>query len=253
VVAEVGVALVAGAGIIAFTDELGGHHGVDVNGIIGSTGLFVTPRVGGLYDDLIELGRLYLSGRTVMDVVVAGLGQSPVLASSLSLPLVAAGSAVLAAGNPLGVALGIGLGWALDQLLADPPDPNDFGAVVADRHEAGDWESFLVAQVGGGTEVSLLSHRGLLSAVGGGGGGVYGNRFQVGDWERWTLVSHQGGTVSLRSHDGHYLCAEDGGGTKCTADRAVAGEWETFDLVPLPRGRYALRTVRTHQYVSVQP
>jgi hypothetical protein len=193
---------------------------------------------------------------TVLDWVIKAVGASPALAQALQFGPLAAVSAALAAGSPLGLALAAAaLGKAVEEvigLVCGNPDPDDHGAVLADRTAVGPWETFLMADNGDGT-VSLLSHVGLFCAENGGGNGVYANRPQVGPWERWGLIRHGDGAVSLRSVNGHFLVAESGGGRECNANRTEIGGWERFWLVTLPNGRSALKTTSTGHYVSVQP
>jgi hypothetical protein len=129
---------------------------------------------------------------------------------------------------------------------------NEHGAVMADRDQAAEWESFNLLQLDGG-HVALLSWQGFFSAQMGGGAGVYANRPQVGEWETWTLIGNGDSTVSFQTSNGHFLCAEEGGGRECQADRTSIGDWEKFQLVNLPDGKVALRTRNAGKFVSVQP
>ena len=113
---------------------------------------------------------------------------------------------------------------------------------------------FILATVGSGNQVSLLSWQGLFSAQMGGGNDVYANRPQVGDWETWTFVDNNDGTVSFKSSNGNYLSAQGGGGDGMAVyvNRTTVGDWERFYLVNLPDGRVALKTHDKGKFVSVQ-
>lgn len=252
VAGQIIVALAGAAGYIKMINEFGGKNGVEINGVIGTVGVIVTPRVGKFYADLIANARLAVVGRTIVDYLIRASALVPPLAAALNIPVVAGAFSAVAAGTPLGWAIAGGIGLA-ESLLKVAPDPNDHGAIVANRGEAGLWESFILAQVGDGARVSLLSWRGLFSAQGGGGAGVYGNRVEVGDWETWNLIPHPDGTVSLQTVNGHFLCAERGGGDVCKADRTGIGDWEKFRLINLLEGKVALQTFVSNQFVSVQP
>jgi hypothetical protein len=243
--------LTAGLGYIESINVLGGNNGVDINGVLGSTGLIVTPRVGKVYGELIQAARLAVSGRTIIDFVLNASSKMPGLASSLGLTTAATVAAQVASGTPLGWALCAGLGLAVD-LLSPSPDPNQHGAVMADRTAIGPWESFIMGQVGDGTKTSLLSWQGLFSAQMAGGAGVYANRPVVGDWETWNLINNNDGTISFQTSNGHFLCAEEGGGRECQANRTSIGNWEKFISVFLPDGKIALATHDKRTYVSVQ-
>ena len=247
----IGGALLAAVPWIEAVNDLGGDNGVDINGVVGTLGVIVTPRVGKIYGELINLARMGVSGRTIMDFIVRAAANSPQLSSALNLGIVGAIFQQVAAGTPLGWAIAGGVGW-LVQLFQPEPDPNQFGAVLADRRDPFAWESFILGQLGSGNQVSLLSHMGLFSAQMGGGYGVYANRPQVGEWETWTLITNGDGTVSLQTFNGHYLCAEEGGGRECQANRTAIGPWEKFFLVNLPDGRIALKTLDKGLFVSVQ-
>ena len=253
----IAAALLAASGYILLVNELGGSNGVDVNGVVGTQGVIVTPRVGKFYGELIQAARLAVSGRTILDFLVLASKEVPELGAALNLPVVASVLAAVESGTPFGWALAGALGLAVD-LLQPAPDPNAHGHIWANRDQPGDWESFILANIGDGNKVSLLSWQGLFSAQDGGGQDVYANRPQVGDWETWTLINHDDGTVSFESFNGHYLSAEQGGGAAVYVNRTAIGDWEKFELVNLPSGKIALRThlatgfpILQH-YVSVQ-
>jgi len=138
-------------------------------------------------------------------------------------------------------------------LFGGSSNPDDHGHVETNRDRADLWERFLLAQLGSGNQVSLLSWRGLFSAQDGGGAGVYANRPQLGDWEKCNLITNQDGSVSFQSINGHYLCAEMGGDSYCVADRTAIGSWERFIIENQSDGHVALKTHDKHKYVSVQP
>ncbi|MGA8089327.1 MAG: hypothetical protein WCA10_18790 [Terracidiphilus sp.] len=247
----VAAALNGSIGYIELVNKLGGNNGVDINGVAGFEGLIVTPRVGKFYDELIQAARLVISGRTIVDFVIIASGSVPALGATLGIPVVASVLTALESGTPLGWALAGALGLAVD-LLGSAPDPNEHGHIWANRDTAGPWESFIMAQVGDGSKVSLLSWQGLFSAQMGGGNDVYANRPQVGDWETWTIIDNNDGTVSFKSFNGNYLSAEQGGGVALYANRTAIGDWEKFYLINLPDGKVALKTHDKSKFVSVQ-
>jgi hypothetical protein len=238
-------------GYIESVNKLGGSNGVEITGRIGSLGVVVTPRWAGLFGKLVQASRLAVSGATMMDFIIQASARIPALAQALNLPVVATVFSQVAMGTPLGWAIAAGAGLLIHALEPDP-DPNAHGAVMADRDQALAWETFLISHLDN-HGVALLSWRGLLSAQGGGGAGVYANRPQVGPWETWTLLDNHDGTFSLQTINQHYLCAEEGGGRECQADRPGIGDWEKFYLVPLPGGAFALKTLVRGKFVSVQP
>lgn len=247
----VGAGIAAASGYIEMMNQLGGSNGVDINGVVGTEGLIVTPRVGKFYGELIQAARVAISGRTILDFLVIASGDVPALGAALNLPVVAGVLTAVESGTPLGWAIAGALGLAVD-LLSSPPDPNAHGHIWANRDQPQEWESFVLAQIGAGNKVSLLSWQGLFSAQQGGGGDVYANRPQVGDWETWTLIDNNDGTVSFQTFNGNYLSAEQGGGEACYANRTTIGNWEKFYLVNLPDGKVALKTHDQGKFVSVQ-
>jgi hypothetical protein len=247
----VGAAIGAAVGYIELVNKFGGSNGVDINGVVGTEGLIVTPHVGKVYEDLIQAARMVVSGRTIVDFLIIASGDVPALGATLGIPVVASVLTLLEAGNPLGWALSGALGFAIDK-LESPPDPNQHGHIWANRDTPAQWESFILAQVAAGNKVSLLSWQGLFSAQNGGGNDVYANRPQVGDWETWTLIDNNDGTVSFESFNGNYLSAQLGGGTALYVNRTTIGTWEKFYLVNLPDGRVALKTHDLGKFVSVQ-
>lgn len=249
--AVIGGALLAAVPWIEAVNDFGGDNGVDINGAFGTMGVVVTPRIGKIYADIINDIRLAVSGRTILDFLVRASTVSPALSAALNLPVVASVFQLVASGTPLGWAISGALGWLI-QILQPEPDPNDHGAVMADRLDAFAWESFTIGTLGVGNQIGLQSHMGHFSAQMGGGYGVYANRPQIGDWETWTLIWNSDGTVSLQTFDGHYLCAEEGGGRECQANRTAIGNWEKFYLVSMPDGKFALKTHDKGLFVSVQ-
>lgn len=239
---------------IEIMNKLGGSNGVDINGVVGTDGVIVTPRVGKFYGDLIQAARITVSGRTIVDFLIIASKAVPALGATLDLPVVASVLAAVESGTPLGWALAGALGLAVD-LLGSAPDPNEHGHIWANRDQAQQWESFILAHIDDGNKVSLLSWQGLFSAQGGGGNDVYANRPQVGDWETWTLIDNNDGTISLKSFNGNYLSAQQGGGDGMAVyvNRTAIGDWEKFRLVNMPDGKVALMTKLHGKFVSVQP
>ena len=247
----ISAAVLAASGYILVINELGGSNGVDINGVVGTLGVIVTPRVGGFYNELIQAARAAVAARTILDFLVMASGVVPALGAALNLPVVAGVLTAVESGTPLGWAIAGALGLAVD-LFSPAPDPNAHGHIWANRDQPAEWESFILGQLGEGNKVSLLSWQGLFSAQQGGGNDVYANRPQVGDWETWTLIDNNDGTVSFQTFNGNYLSAEQGGGVACYANRTTIGTWEKFYLVNLPDGKVALKTHDKGKFVSVQ-
>ena len=255
--AAVVIAAIGAAGVyIGIIDKLGGSNGVDVNGVVGHTGVIVTPRGGGLYGQLVQAAKEAVAVHTVIEFLIAGGAAVPSLGAELGISAAASVFGQVAAGTPLGWALAATLvaGTIVNKLLP-APDPNAHGGVHADRTAVGECERFTLAQIGPGSQVSLLAWQGLFSAQGGGGGDVYANRPQVGPWETWNMVHNPDNTISLQSVNGHYLSAANGGGggSFCRADKPLAGNWEKFFVQTLPGGHIALKTHDKGTFLSVQP
>jgi hypothetical protein len=238
-------------GAIETINALGGNNGVEITGVLGAEGLIIVPRgLGPAFSTLAEAARLAVAGRTILEWVIAATSYAPALGQTLSMTGLAVLFNAVSAGTPLGWALSLAAGFAVQEIFGSEPDPNEHGHVLADRTVAGPWETFLMSREG--NNVMLLSHVGLFSADNGGGGAVYANRPFAGNWERWTIEEHPDGTASFRTFNGHYLVAVDGGGSFCLADRTAVGPWEKFRLEFVPEGKVALRASGGH-YVSVQP
>jgi hypothetical protein len=246
----IAVQLEASAAYIWAVNELSGNRGVTINGRITSVGVVVTPHWGPLFDTMVHAARLGVSGRTITEFLVQAAAHSPVIAEALRIPVVAQVFGAVLSGTPLGWALAGAMGLAVD-LLMPAPNPNEWGAVHANRSAAHKWEAFWLGSLGG-DRVALLSWQGHFSAQFGGGAGVYANRPLIGEWETWKLIRNADGTISLQTFTGHFLCAEAGGGRECQANRTVIGDWEKFHLVHLPEGQVALKTKVSGQFVSVQ-
>lgn len=243
-------ALFASIVYINFVDRLGGNNGVEITGVVGVQGILVHPRLmGGRFELLADSARIGVAGVTIPAWLVAAIAKSPALAMALQFAPSAAIANAVSIGTPLGLAIGAALGLVLDS----EPDPNTFGPVVANRNQAGEWETFEIGTCSDSSEISLMSHMGHFSAVDGGGKGVYANRPQVGAWERWGLIKHGDGTVRFLTATGHLLTAESGGGRECNANRTNIGPWEKFHIEPVIGGKFALRTFVTGHYVCVEP
>jgi hypothetical protein len=250
----VAAALFKDAAYIEAVNAIGGHNGVDINGVLGVEGIIVTPRIGGkLFNQLADIVRLEVSGKLITDLFFNAVAKVPSLGAVYDLTGMGVVAHFLGSGTPLGWALyaaaSAGLGTVINHLLPEPKI-NDFGHVDANRNEAREWETFTIASHPNGS-ISLLSHMGYLCAEQGGGDGVFANRPAVGDWEHWQLINNRDGSFSLRTANGHYLTAEGGGGRECNANRTAIGPWEKFHLVPLETGRMALKA-SNGQFVSVQ-
>jgi hypothetical protein len=253
------VAIVEGAlgtaiGVIQCMDALGGDQGVDVQGVIGTAGVMVTPHGTGVFQTLVQGAEVARSVATIADYVLLSSSRVPSIADAFGTQTAAAVVTAMANGTPLGWALAAAFGVVVD-LLEPAPDPNAHGGVHADRPQAADWEQFLLFQIPPGNQIALLSWQGLFSAQGGGGGDVYANRPQLGPWETWTLLDNQDGSVSFQTNNGHYLTALNGGGpgSYCLTNATAIGSSERFTMTPLPNGRVSIQTRLHNMYLSVQP
>lgn len=112
------------------------------------------------------------------------------------------------------------------------------GILVADRAEAGAWETFELVDLGDGKVALRASNGKFVCADRSIGGLLVANRDTVGDWETFELLSFDGDRKVLRTTDGRYVAADlalegDRKG-RLFADRTEAREWETFTLVEVP-------------------
>ena len=122
------------------------------------------------------------------------------------------------------------------------------GAVNANRPAAGDWETFVIGDLNGGSlmngdQITLQTwgHY-YVTAESAGGSTVVANRTAASDWETFTLVATDGSgvigsgsQVALRTWNGaNYLTAENGGGAEVVANRTAIGPWEIFTLEGAP-------------------
>jgi hypothetical protein len=246
-------ACAAAAGIIQFMNSLSGGQGVEVQGLLGATGVVVTPRGSGFYQTLVA-GAYAVGGvATIADFLLKAGGQVQTIAAGLGIGTAAKVYSSVAGGTPLGWAIVFALGGIV-KLLQPAPDPNEHGGIHADRIAAGDWERFIMMQIPPGQQIALLSWQGLFSAQNGGGADVYANRVKLDKWETWNFVDNHDSTVSLQTIDGHYLTATNGGGddSYCKADSTAIGTWERFYLENQPGGHIALKTHDKGTYLSVQ-
>lgn len=62
VFSTISAALLAAIPIIKEMNKLGGHNGIDINGVIGTLRPIVTPRIGKIYGDLVNAARLAVKG-----------------------------------------------------------------------------------------------------------------------------------------------------------------------------------------------
>lgn len=244
----------AEAQYISFMDTLGGNQGVDINGVVGTEGIIVTPHASGMAETLLQAARVAVAVATIVDFLLKASGQIGTLGSQLGVTVAATVAASVGTGTPLGWALAGAFGTVI-KLLEPAPNQNDFGAIKADRTTVGPWETFILAAFPTGNYVAILSWEGLFSAQNGGGADVYANRPTVSTWETWTLIHNPNGTVSLQSTNGHYLTAtnEGGNGSYCMSDRTAISNWEQFYIVNQPGGHIAIKTHDQGTYLSVQP
>ena len=110
----ISAAVEAAAGYIWLVNELGGDNGVDINGVVGSMGVIVTPRVGKLYDDLIQAARAAIAARTILDFLVMASAKIPAVGAALNLPVVGGIFTAIESGTPLGWALDAAAGLVID-------------------------------------------------------------------------------------------------------------------------------------------
>lgn len=109
------------------------------------------------------------------------------------------------------------------------------GRVVADRREAGPWETWTVESQPDGTIALRSDHGRYLCAEL--DGAVIADREAIGPWEQWA-VEHHGDRVALRSVHGRYLVVEPDGTVR--ADRDAVGPWELLEAPGLaPAGAAA--------------
>lgn len=112
------------------------------------------------------------------------------------------------------------------------------GILIADRPEAGEWETFELVDLGGGKVAFRAANGKFVSSDRSIGGLLVANRDTVGDWETFELLSFDGARKVLRTTDGRYVTADLGleGDLKgrLFADRPEAREWETFILEEVP-------------------
>ncbi len=237
---------------IVLIDEIGGGNGVDISGVIGVTGGIVTPNGFGAYGWLVKGAHIVIdAGKNIGEFILK-------LVASVNpgeIQTVAVLGALATAGLPGAVFITI----LKDIFGGGPPPPdspealNKRGAIKGDRVQIGPWESFVMADIGGGN-VALLSWQGYFSAQGGGGSSVYANRPWIGAWEKWTLVRNDDGTVSFRSSNGRYLGTSSFPDHSCFCDQVgnTPGSFTRFRLESLNNGQIALKTIYS-RYVSVQP
>jgi hypothetical protein len=117
-------------------------------------------------------------------------------------------------------------------------------AVLADRVNPGEWETFVVAALSGGPpldrdRVSLRTSNGrYVQAAGGGGDAMAAAGAAEGPWETFTIENGNGGpirdgdAIRLRtvSDPAWYVSADRGGGGVVNANRQAPGAWETFTI-----------------------
>ncbi len=118
------------------------------------------------------------------------------------------------------------------------------GEVKADRDAAGEWETFTLIDLNGGSlmagdRVHLRTSDGThyLVAEDGGGREVKADRTAAGAWETFIIVKAggsgeimDGDAIALKADNGNFVVAEEGGGQEVNADREAIGEWEIFSL-----------------------
>jgi len=100
-------------------------------------------------------------------------------------------------------------------------------AIVANRDEAREWETFHLEHLGN-NRVALRTHHGRYMCAEP-SGYVIGNRENRGEWEAWVLERIEGDRVALRSHHGRYLRATHDG--RVHTEHGHIKECETFRAV----------------------
>lgn len=112
------------------------------------------------------------------------------------------------------------------------------GILIADRTEAGAWETFELVDQGAGKVAFRASNGKFVTADRNQGGLLIANRDSVGDWETFELLSFDGDRKVLRTTDGMYVTAdlalEGERNGRLFANRSEARDWETFILVEVP-------------------
>ena len=117
-------------------------------------------------------------------------------------------------------------------------------AVVANRIQALQWETFALIDPNGGQLISgdavmLRVYNGkYVCAEGGGGQEVVANRDIPNIWETFTLMHADQSSgqimdsqqIVLRAYNGQYVRAENGGGREVVASSNGIGPWETFTI-----------------------
>jgi hypothetical protein len=90
--------------------------------------------------------------------------------------------------------------------------------LVADRPQAGPWETFSVESAGG-DRIHLRAANGkYVAAEDGGGRELVANRPSAGPWETFTIVEGEGAAVMLKTDNGRFVRVQPGDAGIVTAD-----------------------------------
>lgn len=104
--------------------------------------------------------------------------------------------------------------------------------LVANREDIGEWETFILVDLGKGL-VALRGNNGDYVSVYGDEKKVYVDNNQINKWNTFQLITMDNNKIALKTHNKKYLCAENGGGREVVADRTQVGDWESFKLIEL--------------------
>ena len=201
-------------GIVKLVDTIGGNHGVEISGALGSTNMMIVPQGKGFFGTIIKA-----VGEVVRFMTRLQLG---VLVSEL----------------------GIKLGG---RLFSAPS-----GSIHADEKRVRGEETFVMVTTTD-NKVAFLSHKGYFSASSD-DHLVWANRNVIGRDEKFDLVDGGNGKVSLRSWMGTYLSADDkiGRNQRISANRKAPDINERFVIEFLGDGKVAIKA-HDDNYLSVAP
>lgn len=111
---------------------------------------------------------------------------------------------------------------------------DDVGEVLANRANAGEWETFYLRLLTGGSVSIRTSHGRYLSAELGGGSDIHANRRTFGSWESFQLIGSltEGAHVLLKtSNDQNFVSARVDQNPPVVNARVTAmGPWEQFKV-----------------------
>jgi hypothetical protein len=110
-------------------------------------------------------------------------------------------------------------------------DEHKGDSVVANRPEAGDWETFKMTYLDSNIVV-LKSFKNLyVTADETKGNFLFANRTSYDIWEKFTVVKLDSGRVAFKSNKGLYVSADQYKNKKLIANRPAVGDWEKFKII----------------------